>query len=74
MACLRELIAWLHLAAGIGESEAYALRSMATSFRVTQYSHQTGSAYTSIPPKAVDGMVPKAIFPAGLQQRIAPAL
>ncbi len=26
---------------------------MAVSFRVTQYANQTGSAYTSIPPKAV---------------------
>jgi acetamidase/formamidase len=29
--------------------EAYALASMAVSFRVTQYANQTGSAYTSIP-------------------------
>jgi len=68
--CLRELIAWLHVASGISEAEAYALCSMAVSFRVTQYSHQTGSAYSSIPPKAVHGMVPKSVFPNELQQRI----
>ena len=70
VACLRELIAWLHAATGISEGEAYALCSMAVSFRVTQYAHQTGSAYTSVPPKAVHGMVPKAVFPAALQGRI----
>src|SRR6202044_568542 len=63
VACLRELITWLHAAAGISTGEAYALGSMAASFRVTQYSHQTGSAYTSIPPKTVHGLVPKSLFP-----------
>jgi acetamidase/formamidase len=70
VACLRGLIAWLHAAAGISEGEAYAFCSMAVSFRVTQYSHQTGSAYTSIPPKTVHGMVPKADFPPTLRHRI----
>ena len=70
VACLRELIAWLHAASGISEGEAYALCSMAVSFRITQYSHQTGSAYTSIPPKAVHGLIPKSVFPADLVQRI----
>src|SRR5271154_2823627 len=69
VACLRELIAWLHAASGISEGEAYALCSMAVSFRVTQYANQTGSAYTSVPPKAVHGLVPKHIFPAKLVQR-----
>jgi len=70
VACLRELIAWLHAASGISEGEAYALCSMAVSFRVTQYANQTGSAYSSIPPKAVHGLVPKEIFPANLRSRI----
>jgi acetamidase/formamidase len=70
VACLRELIAWLHAASGLSEGEAYALCSMGVSFRVTQFAHQTGSAYTSIPPKAVHGMVPKSIFPPELTQRI----
>ncbi len=43
---------------------------MAVSFRVTQYAHQTGSAYTSIPPKAVHGLVPKSVFPPELAQRV----
>jgi acetamidase/formamidase len=71
VACLRGLIAWLHAASGITEGEAYALCSMAVSFRVTQYANQTGSAYTSTPPKAVHGMVPKDVFPAELRDRIA---
>jgi acetamidase/formamidase len=50
--------------------ETYALCSMAMSFRVTQYAHQTGSAYSSTPPKAVHGMVPRGIFPARLQPRV----
>jgi acetamidase/formamidase len=70
VACLRELIAWLHAASGISEGEAYAMCSMGVSFRVTQYAHQTGSAYTSIPPKTVHGMVPKSIFSPELTQRI----
>jgi acetamidase/formamidase len=70
VACLRGLISWLHAATGISEGEAYALCSMAVSFRVTQYSHQTGSAYSSIPPKAVHGMVPKHMFPPALRRRI----
>jgi len=44
---------------------------MAVSFRVTQYAHQTGSAYISIPPKAVHAVIPKTIFPAELGARIA---
>jgi hypothetical protein len=37
---------------------------MVVSFRVTQYAHQTGSAYSTAPPKTVDGLVPKDHFPA----------
>jgi acetamidase/formamidase len=70
VACLRGLISWLHVAAGISEGEAYALCSMAVSFRVTQYAHQTGSAYSSIPPKTVHGMVPKDVFPSNLREQI----
>ena len=55
---------------GLTEGEAYALCSMAVSFRVTQYSHQTGSAYSSIPPKAVHGLVPKSDFPADLRRQV----
>jgi acetamidase/formamidase len=70
VSCLRGLISWLHVASGISESDAYALCSMAASFRVTQFAHQTGSAYTATPPKTVQGMIPKSVFPKGLQDRI----
>jgi hypothetical protein len=43
---------------------------MAASFRITQFAHQTGSAYASTPPKTVHGMVPKSVFPEALQDRI----
>jgi acetamidase/formamidase len=72
--CLKGLIGWLHTASGLSEGEAYALCSMAVSFRVTQYAHQTGSAYTSIPPKTVHGMVPKHIFPQTMRRRIERSL
>ena len=49
---------------------AYALASMAVSFRVTQYANQTGSAYSSIPAKAVHAVIPKSVFPAEIQARI----
>ena len=68
--CFRELIAWLSAAAGITGPEAYALASMAVSFRVTQYANQTGSAYTSVPPKAVHAVIPKSVFPADIRDRV----
>lgn len=70
VACLRELIHWLHEASGVSESEAYALCSMAASFRVTQYSNQTGSAYTSIPPRAVHARIPKSVFPEATRDAV----
>jgi len=69
--CLREVIHWLAAAAQISEPEAYALASMAVSFRVTQYANQTGSAYTSVPPKAVHAVIPKSVFPAEVRDRVA---
>jgi acetamidase/formamidase len=70
VACLREVIHWLALASGISEAEVYALASMTFSFRVTQYSNQTGSAYSSIPAKAVHAVIPKDVFPAEITARI----
>jgi acetamidase/formamidase len=68
---VREVIYWLSAASGIAQSEAYALASMSASFRVTQYSNQTGSAYSSVPPKAVHAVIEKSVFPPELQVRIA---
>jgi acetamidase/formamidase len=69
--CLRQLIDWLHRVSGIDRSDAYALCSMVASFRVTQYAHQTGSVYTSAPPKTIHGMLPKDVFPSELLAHIA---
>jgi acetamidase/formamidase len=68
--CLRQAISWLSTSAGITGPEAYALASMAVSFRVTQYANQTGSAYTATPPKAVHAVIPKSVFPPGLRDRV----
>src|SRR5580658_3991599 len=70
VASLRETIKWLSAASGMSESEAYALCSMGASFRVTQYAHQTGSAYASVPPKGVHAVVPKTLFPDAIRERI----
>lgn len=70
VASLRQTIKWISTAAGTTESEAYALCSMGVSFRVTQYSHQTASAYDSVPPKAVHSVVPKTLFPDPIRERI----
>jgi acetamidase/formamidase len=73
-ACLRQMIAWLHDKAGMDRSDAYALCSMVASFRVTQYSNQTGSVYTSTPPKTIHCMLPKSVFPPELLARIAESM
>jgi acetamidase/formamidase len=70
VSCLRGAIHWLAGAAQISEAEVYALASMAFSFRITQYANQTGSAYSSVPAKAVHAVIPKSVFPAELRQRI----
>jgi len=69
--CLREMIKWLAATAGIAEVQAYAIYSMAGSFRITQYADQVASAYSVIPAKAVHGMLPKSIFTAETRDRIA---
>lgn len=71
VSCLRGLIGVLSAATGITRPEAYALCSMAVSFRVTQYADQTGSAYAATPAKAVHGKIPKRIFPPELVGRFA---
>jgi acetamidase/formamidase len=68
---LRALIKWLAASAGIGELDAYAMWSMAGSFRITQYADQVASAYSVIPSKAVHGMLPKAVFTPDMQERVA---
>jgi hypothetical protein len=46
---------------------------MAASFRITQYSNQTGSVYTSVPPRAVHCMLPKSVFSDEKRSAVAKA-
>jgi acetamidase/formamidase len=69
--CLRGMIRWLASTAEIADVEAYALYSMAGSFRITQYADQVASAYSVIPAKAVHGMLPKSAFTPQMRARIA---
>lgn len=70
-ACVRTAIDWLNVHAQLDRRDAYALCSMAISFRVTQYANQTGSVYSAIPPRAIHAMIPKAILGERLVERIA---
>jgi acetamidase/formamidase len=70
-ASLRQSIEWLSGATSLPKLDVYALASIAASFRVTQYSHQTNTVYASVPPKAVHGVFPKQIFAADRLRQIA---
>jgi acetamidase/formamidase len=61
-AALRNTIAWISAATDLSPQDVYALCSIVGSFRVTQYAHQVGTVYSSVPAKTVHGMVPKAVF------------
>jgi acetamidase/formamidase len=54
--------------------DVYALMSIAGSFRVTQYAHQTNTVYATVPAKGVHAMVPKSIFQPEMAARISRAL
>ncbi len=68
--CVRTAIDWLNVHAGIERRDAYALCSMAVSFRVTQFADQTGSVYSSAPPKAIHALIPKSTLGKKLVDRI----
>jgi acetamidase/formamidase len=69
--CIIRMLRWGSRVSGIDQRDLYALYSVAASYRVTQYSNQTGTVYAAVPPKAVHGMLPKTIFSGELQSRIA---
>ncbi len=73
-ACLRQLIEWVSAAAGMDPQDVYSLASIAADFRITQYSNQTASNYTSIPPKTVHCMLPKAVFDAAMLDQLSRSL
>ena len=60
--CVRATIEWLNLHGGVDRRDAYALCSMAVSFRVTQWANQTGSVYSAIPPRTIHAVVPKSVL------------
>ncbi|HXW76618.1 MAG TPA: acetamidase/formamidase family protein [Candidatus Eremiobacteraceae bacterium] len=59
---LRCAISWISSATELSPQDVYALYSIVGSFRVTQYAHQLGTVYSSVPAKTVHGMLPKAVF------------
>jgi acetamidase/formamidase len=73
VACLRGIIKWTSRTAKMDPRDVYPLCSMAANFRVTQYSNQTGSVYTSIPPRTVHCMLPKSVFSPSLRAAISKA-
>lgn len=70
--CLRGLISWFSVAAGITRAETYALCSMAASFRITQYADQSEPHHVDVPlpPKGVHGLLRKDVFPDHLRARV----
>jgi acetamidase/formamidase len=68
--CVRTAIGWLHEHAGLDRRDAYALCSMAISFRVTQWADQTGSVYSAIPPRTIHAAIPKEVLGERLAERI----
>ncbi len=68
--CVRIAIDWLGAQAQLDRRDAYALCSMAVSFRVTQFADQTGSVYSSIPPRTIHAMIPKDVLGERVLDRI----
>jgi acetamidase/formamidase len=71
---LRQTLDWLAAASGLPRVDIYALMSIAGSFRVTQYAHQTNTVYATVPAKGVHAMVPKSVFQPEIVARISRAL
>ena len=68
--CVRTAIAWLNVHAGLDRRDAYALCSMAISFRVTQWADQTGSVYSATPPRTIHAAIPKSVLGETVTARI----
>jgi acetamidase/formamidase len=68
--CVRTAIDWLNQHAQLNRRDAYSLCSMAISFRVTQWADQTGSVYSSAPPKTIHAMIPKSVLGEVIVARI----
>lgn len=71
---LRGLIAWMSGALDMSRADAYALWSLAGSFRATKFARQTGSVYTEVPAQTMHGMLPKSLLSQEVQQRLSASL
>jgi acetamidase/formamidase len=71
---LRGLIDWIGPALGMDKADAYALWSLAGSFRATKFARQTGSVYTEMPAQTMHGMLPKSILSTEVRQRLSASL
>jgi acetamidase/formamidase len=72
--CVRAVITWLSEHGGLDRRDAYALCSMAVSFRVTQWADQTGTVYTSKPPRTIHAMIPKDVLGERVLERIGSSM
>ncbi|HUA43658.1 MAG TPA: acetamidase/formamidase family protein [Solirubrobacteraceae bacterium] len=72
--CARTAIGFLADHGGIDRRDAYALCSMAISFRITQWADQTRSVYTSTPPRTIHAVIPKSVLGEKVAARIAASL
>lgn len=71
---LRGLIEWVAGALEMSKADAYALWSLAGSFRATKFARQTGSVYTEVPAQTMHGMLPKHLLATDIQQRLSASL
>ncbi|MGO4813009.1 acetamidase/formamidase family protein [Cupriavidus sp. 2MCAB6] len=74
VACVRQMLDWVSAATGMDPQDVYSLASITSDFRITQYSNQTASNYTSIPAKTVHGMLPKSVFDASFREKLSRSL
>jgi len=72
--CVRAAIDFLSVHGDLDRRDAYALCSMAVSFRVTQWADQTGSVYTATPPRTIHAVIPKPVLGEALTERIKTSL
>lgn len=71
---VRRMVARLSEALGLDKGDAYSITSLAGSFRASQFARQSHTNYVVKPAKAVQGLLPKAIFSADHAARISNAI
>ena len=71
---LRTLIAWTSEALGMSRADAYALYSLAGSFRATKFARQRQSVYTNKPLQTMHGMLPKSVLSVEARARLSASM